>query len=289
MAYYVLYGKIVCQYEPVMTKHFYHGRTEAMRTTTPKAAAFCECWASRSSTDEEKIEALRAAALEHSRLVKEASAGKGIDRHLFALKCVAERNGIPVPPFFQSDAWTTLNHTVLSTSNCGNPALRLFGFGPVVPDGFGIGYIIKDFGLQYSVSSKHRQTKRYAHTLHKILLELQGIMVPHTIVTVKPSRSTAGEFLLPAANIKNTTPIREDLLEYAEGIDYFGELGMERRVLPPMPPRNETLPPAPTFENGVKKQKYLANVHPRSSGFSEDEIRKVGITLSHSSSLNKVN
>lgn len=28
-------------------------------------------------------------------------------------------------------------------SNCGNPSLRLFGFGPVVRDGFGIGYIIK--------------------------------------------------------------------------------------------------------------------------------------------------
>ena len=28
---------------------------------------------------------------------------------------------------------------VISTSNCGNPALRLFGFGPVDRDGFGVG------------------------------------------------------------------------------------------------------------------------------------------------------
>jgi hypothetical protein len=35
----------------------------------------------------------------------------------------------------------------MSTSNCGNPALRLFGFGPVAADGYGIGYIIKDDGI----------------------------------------------------------------------------------------------------------------------------------------------
>lgn len=36
-----------------------------------------------------------------------------------------------------------INHSTISTSNCGNPSLRLFGFAPVVDDGFGIGYIIK--------------------------------------------------------------------------------------------------------------------------------------------------
>ena len=30
----------------------------------------------------------------------------------------------------------------------GNPALRMFGFGPVCADGFGIGYIIKDDNMQ---------------------------------------------------------------------------------------------------------------------------------------------
>lgn len=40
-------------------------------------------------------------------------------------------------------AWKKLSLNVISTSNCGNPSLRLFGFGPVCPQGFGIGYIIK--------------------------------------------------------------------------------------------------------------------------------------------------
>ena len=48
-----------------------------------------------------------------------------------------------LPALFQDQGYATLGHSTLSTSNCGNPALRLFGFGAVVPDGFGIGYIIK--------------------------------------------------------------------------------------------------------------------------------------------------
>ncbi|CAN0185835.1 unnamed protein product, partial [Hapterophycus canaliculatus] len=108
------------------------------------------------------------------------SQGKGVDRHLFALLCMAKKKkgeaeaeaaagtgdgsgtsppgrppplGPPpqtqdttansIPALFEDEAWRVLNHVILSTSNCGNPSLRLFGFGPVVRDGFGVGYIIK--------------------------------------------------------------------------------------------------------------------------------------------------
>lgn len=48
-----------------------------------------------------------------------------------------------LPALFLDPGYSTLGHSTLSTSNCGNPSLRLFGFGAVVDDGFGIGYIIK--------------------------------------------------------------------------------------------------------------------------------------------------
>ena len=74
---------------------------------------------------------------------------------------------------FRDTAWTKLNHTVLSTSNCGNPSLRLFGFGPVVREGYGIGYIIKADSLNFCVTSKHRQTKRFVDTLRRTLLDME--------------------------------------------------------------------------------------------------------------------
>lgn len=177
IAYFRLYGEVISTYESVLTKRFFHGRTEAMRSTTIKSEKLMRCWASHKSSEEEKLSSLRDACKVHSKLVKEASGGYGIDRHLYALKCIGEKNNIR-PELFSSDAWSALNHTVLSTSNCGNPSLRLFGFGPVVPDGFGIGYIIKDSGVQYSISSKHRQTKRYALSLHETLLEMEELLEP---------------------------------------------------------------------------------------------------------------
>jgi len=108
-------------------------------------------------------------------------------------KTVREMNASK-PGLFADNGWEKLNHTILSTSNCGNPSLRLFGFGPVVPDGFGIGYIIKNEGIQFCVSSKHRQTARYLQNLESYLLRIQDLLLqeeairfPHTATEKKAS------------------------------------------------------------------------------------------------------
>jgi carnitine O-acetyltransferase len=40
-----------------------------------------------------------------------------------------------LPGIYADAAWEKMGNIVLSTSNCGNPSLRLFGFGPVSADG----------------------------------------------------------------------------------------------------------------------------------------------------------
>lgn len=80
-----------------------------------------------------------------------------MSRHLYAMYSLIQRelhaqggrgspkptqNGdeaVTVPEIFTDPGYTTMATSVLSTSNCGNPALRLFGFGPVTPEGYGIG------------------------------------------------------------------------------------------------------------------------------------------------------
>ena len=152
-AYYGLYGSIDCTYEPAMTKAFLHGRTEAIRSVTTESVEFVKLWWT-DAPGSEKLEALRKAIQAHVNLTKISSKGLGQDRHLYALQCLWQRevgnssdNEEKLPAIFKDIGWNTLNHTVLSTSNCGNPSLRFFGFGPVVADGFGIGYIIKDEGI----------------------------------------------------------------------------------------------------------------------------------------------
>ncbi|KAI0630079.1 acyltransferase ChoActase/COT/CPT [Trametes polyzona] len=211
-AYYGLYGRIECTYEPAMTKSFLHGRTEAIRTVQPHTVEFVKTFFSEAPI-QQKVAALRKACQGHVQLTKECSKGLGQDRHLYALYCLMQRErekeyqssvaaqyeedeGRPVSPasssssgssalarrpplpaIFTDNGWHILNTSILSTSNCGNPALRLFGFGPVAADGYGIGYIIKDEGISVCASSKHLQTRRFLDTLKGYLLDMQRILV----------------------------------------------------------------------------------------------------------------
>ncbi|KAN0060394.1 carnitine O-acetyltransferase yat1 [Thecaphora frezii] len=181
-AYYKLYGRCVTTYEPAMTKAFLHGRTEAIRTVQPHSLEFVESYISNDKVDK-KLSALRKACEGHSKLSKACATGNGHDRHLYAMLAVFKKQQAEkgtnnaVPELFRDAAYATLNHTVISTSNCGNPALRIFGFGPVAPDGFGIGYIIKDDGITICASSKHLQTKRYLDTIEGYLLQMQQMII----------------------------------------------------------------------------------------------------------------
>ncbi|CAO3635783.1 unnamed protein product [Cunninghamella echinulata] len=178
-AYYGLYGKVECTYEPAMTKTFLHGRTESIRSVTNQSLHFVKTFHSKDATPQAKLDALRAALKQHTQLTKDCAKGLGQDRHLYALECLFDRlhKGEKKPLIFSDEGWKTLNHTVLSTSNCGNPALRLFGFGPVVSNGFGIGYIIKEDGIAIVAASKHRQTERLLATLESYLLDIQQMLL----------------------------------------------------------------------------------------------------------------
>lgn len=234
-AYYGLYGRIECTYEPAATKTFLHGRTEAIRSVTPESVNFVQTfWGEHPAA--EKVAALKKACEKHVLITKDSAKANGCDRHLYALFSVWQRaldeegaeaassngfssngysspvdagsergvgspgrnsmlsdgeadgnrertsnspirhNATSMPAIFADAGWDKLNNTILSTSNCGNPSLRQFGFGPTSADGFGIGYIIKDDSISICASSKHRQTKRYVDTLESYLLEMRRIL-----------------------------------------------------------------------------------------------------------------
>lgn len=192
-AYFGLYGRIECVYEPAMTKSFLHGRTEAIRSVQPESVEFTKIFYSDASAGQ-KIAVLRKACERHVQLTKECSQGLGQDRHLYALYCLIQRQiagnldpspdepatGAPshkMPWIFTDGGWETLGTSILSTSNCGNPALRLFGFGPVAADGYGIGYIIKEDRLSFCASSKHLQTRRFLDTLQSYLCDIQRLLI----------------------------------------------------------------------------------------------------------------
>jgi carnitine O-acetyltransferase len=258
-AYYGLYGRLECTYEPAMTKFYLHGRTEAIRPVTPEVADFVQTFWGENPL-EQKVEALRRACRKHTANTRDCAKAMGCDRHLYALFSVWQRavdedgaeaasstgysspvyegsekdpssvvgspgrnsilsdgddahstrsnsnrmrgtsssSPIPgqshsMPSIFADSGWDKLNNTILSTSNCGNPSLRQFGFGPTSGDGFGIGYIIKDERISICVSSKHRQTKRFVDAFESYLLEIRRVVRSTQRRGTSPHESRARE------------------------------------------------------------------------------------------------
>lgn len=147
-----------------------------------------------------------------------AKNGLGVDRHLTGLLNLARENqrryaGYEVPEIFKDIAWARLRYDMMSTSNCGGYALSSFGFGtlshtaslltsgPVVPEGFGIGYIIKDncmhfnvtrflssrYSLSYSLPSFIKGNARaYSALLEQSLYDLGQLLVNGTAIRIIP-------------------------------------------------------------------------------------------------------
>lgn len=70
--------------------------------------------------------------------------GQGFDRHLFALKYLLQCRGGRLPDIYTDPAYEKINHIILSTSTLNSSAVHCGGFGPVVSDGFGLGYNVFD-------------------------------------------------------------------------------------------------------------------------------------------------
>lgn len=146
LAYYKQHGGYVGTYESCSTSAFRHGRTETIRPCTMQTKEFCDAISTKSNTrDKAALRKLIAdCSQSQMKLKTEAAMGKGFDRHMFGLKCMAETNGIPLDDIYSSAPYQKLNHNILSTSSLAADSLLAGSFGPVVSDGYGIGYSVQE-------------------------------------------------------------------------------------------------------------------------------------------------
>lgn len=85
-------------YESAATRRFQLGRTETCRSVSVESVNFVKTFENPEATAQEKIAAARAAFNAHVKFIGDASAGKGVDRHLFGLKKLVEP-GTELPQF----------------------------------------------------------------------------------------------------------------------------------------------------------------------------------------------
>ncbi|KEG14802.1 carnitine O-acetyltransferase [Trypanosoma grayi] len=186
LAYYRMFGRTCATYEAASTRTFLHGRTECVRSATRAALDFCRTasepiFSKRvGSVVPTQRALLREAMIQHVENMKQAKNAHGIDRHLLGLRLQAVKHGISIPDIFENIVFKRSAHWLMSTSHCGSVSLSLFGFGPVVGDGFGIGYMIKNDHIDVCITSKYTQpftsAQIFATTLKSSLLHMAAIL-----------------------------------------------------------------------------------------------------------------
>lgn len=176
LAYRRMYGGTAATYESASTAGFLHGRTETIRPASMESVAFVDAFLSSSASRETKEKLFREAVNKHSALVKDALTGKGMDRHLFALLNLGRKRGGALPALFQDKAYTVINHNILSTSTLTSPAIEGGGFGPVVADGYGLGYGVENDLMGFNVTSYGRQTDTFVDHIKRAVIEIRDVL-----------------------------------------------------------------------------------------------------------------
>uniref|UniRef100_A0A3Q1CY03 Carnitine O-palmitoyltransferase 2, mitochondrial n=2 Tax=Amphiprion ocellaris TaxID=80972 RepID=A0A3Q1CY03_AMPOC len=173
------YGQTVATYESCSTAAFKHGRTETIRPASIHTKKCSQAFVSQPG--KHSVEELRGMLNEcskyHGQLTKEAAMGQGFDRHLFAMRYLANSKGQPLHGLYMDPAYAAINHNILSTSTLTSPAVSLGGFAPVVPDGFGVGYGVHDEWIGCNVSSyPTRNVHEFLQCVHKSLEDIFSVL-----------------------------------------------------------------------------------------------------------------
>ncbi|EMD39308.1 hypothetical protein CERSUDRAFT_82043 [Gelatoporia subvermispora B] len=141
-------------YEAAATRRFRKGRTEAIRVLSDDAALWAEKMDDAQADLRSRGESFARAVKRHGTDARAAGMGLGIDRHLLGLKqCLLP--GEPVPAIFDDPLIKRSSRWVLSTSAVFSKHFGPYGWGEVVPDGFGVAYMTGfDDYLQFTITSR---------------------------------------------------------------------------------------------------------------------------------------
>ncbi|KAF8659855.1 hypothetical protein AX16_001740 [Volvariella volvacea WC 439] len=141
-------------YEAATTRKFYKGRTEAIRVVSSESDAWVNSMLDLGVGREERKRLFDAAVQKHVSLARAAGSGQGFDRHLFGLKNLVQE-GEELPALFSDPVYKRSTYWVLSTSAIFSKHFPVYGWGEVVPNGFGVAYMTGyDDRLQYTITSR---------------------------------------------------------------------------------------------------------------------------------------
>jgi carnitine O-acetyltransferase len=175
LAYQRIYGKPAPTYESCSVRKFLHGRTETIRSASIESVAFCNAMIVGASA-RDKYAKLQAAATAQSGYAREAGQGMGVDRVLLGMKLMVDASkGEEVPAIFNDKAYSESSHWRLSTSSLASEHFACWGFGEVVSDGFGCGYMNNKDNMAVVITSRHLGAEKLGAEIAKALTDMRAI------------------------------------------------------------------------------------------------------------------
>ncbi|KAG5457238.1 MAG: carnitine O-acetyltransferase [Olpidium bornovanus] len=152
---------------------------------------------------EKKVELLRKAIDSHTRYMADAVEGRGCDRHLLGtdtrVRAFVHGSDLiiadgpmrllfyqglrmllkpeePKPAIFTDPAYAKSAHWQLSTSQLTSSHFSGYGWGEVVPDGFGVAYMIKGRSLHFNVVSMKLGSERLVQYLSEAAGDMRDVL-----------------------------------------------------------------------------------------------------------------
>jgi carnitine O-acetyltransferase len=180
LAHYRSKGFTGATYESIATRHFRHGRTEAMRVVTPEIVSFVQVMDDPRADSATRLAALRRAADAHVARARECQAGDAPEQHLWELQLLARRLGVAwSPPLYSSPGWTRMRDDYLSTSSCPSVNVQYFGFGATSTHCIGAGYVLLPELFNVCLSTPAvvgEEMTDFAGRLGEALTEMAGLL-----------------------------------------------------------------------------------------------------------------
>lgn len=183
LVYYKLNKTIPKMYESGSLALYYLGRTETIRSVSQKSIDFCK---------KPSLETLKQACQHIVDYKKEVVLAQAADRHLFGLYVVGRYLGIKYDLFENfEEVWKMDNLSTSSTPLAFKVDIAKCpiggGFGPQLPDGFGVSYFYSYDHVMGVAISAFKDSKTDAYGFSKVLwqtmVEVRQMMEPGYVCT----------------------------------------------------------------------------------------------------------
>ncbi|MFO1067970.1 MAG: choline/carnitine O-acyltransferase [Geminicoccaceae bacterium] len=177
LAYRTHAGEVAAVYQPTHMRRYRRGRTEAVRSATAAAIGFAKAATDETAPRGALRDLARQAVREILERGRDAQAGRGVDRHLYALFRLAEQRG-EMPALFADPAYAqVLGPAILCTSSLAPfPHLELVIFAPVRADGFGIGYVPQPGRTAFCLTGYRPDTPAFAAAVAVAMRRVRNLL-----------------------------------------------------------------------------------------------------------------